>query len=53
MDINDFFKKYCRNCKNLCDRGLIERETFIRCIDRDIYVNKDDKNVEENKKTIN
>lgn len=40
MDINDFFKKYCRNCKDICDRGVIEKEKFIRCLDRDIYIDK-------------
>ena len=43
MDLNEFIKKFCRNCKENCDRGLIERENFIRCIDRDIYVEKNNK----------
>ena len=46
MDINDFMKKFCGNCKNNCDRGMIERKDFIRCIDRNIYVNK---KIQENK----
>lgn len=45
MNLNDFLKKYCKNCKENCDKGLIERETFIRCVDRDIY---EEKNGEEN-----
>ena len=40
MDINEFIEKFCRNCKDNCDRGMIERKDFIRCIDRDIFINK-------------
>lgn len=40
MDIKDFFKEYCKDCKEKCDRGLIEKQDFIRCIDRDILVKK-------------
>ena len=46
MNLKDFFKEYCKNCKENCDKGLIERKEFIRCVDRDIFVKK----TEENKK---
>lgn len=47
MNLKDFFKKYCKNCKEICDKGIVEKEEFIRCVDRDIFVRK---NAEENKK---
>ena len=40
MDKKDFVEKHCKNCKEICDRGMIERKDFIRCIDRDIYIDK-------------
>ena len=46
MDLKEFLKKYCKDCKEECDKGLIEKKEFIRCIDRDIFVKK----TEENKK---
>lgn len=46
MDLKEFFEKYCKNCKEICDKGLIERKDFFRCVDRDIFVKK----TEENKK---
>lgn len=46
MELKDFFKEYCENCKEKCERGLIEKQEFIRCVDRDIFVKK----TEENKK---
>lgn len=46
MNLKDFFEEYCKNCKENCDKGLIERKDFIRCIDRDIFVTK---NTRENK----
>lgn len=46
MNLKDFLKKYCKDCKEKCDKGLIEKKEFIRCIDRDIFVKK----TEENKK---
>lgn len=47
MSIEDFFKKFCKECKEKCDKGLVEKAEFIRCVDRDIFVRK---NAEENKK---
>ena len=44
MDRNEFIEKFCKNCKENCDRGMIEREEFIRCIDRDIFISKNTKN---------
>lgn len=41
MELKDFFKEYCKNCKEKCERGLIEKKDFIRCIDRDIFVKKE------------
>lgn len=41
MELKDFFKEYCKNCKEKCERGLIEKQDFIRCIDRDIFVKKE------------
>lgn len=41
MSIEEFFKKFCKECKENCDKGLVERKDFIRCIDRDIFVEKD------------
>lgn len=41
MNINEFIEKFCKNCKNNCNKGIIDRKDFIRCIDRDIYVKKD------------
>lgn len=46
MDLKEFFKKYCKNCKEICDKGIVEKKEFIRCVDRDIFVKK----TEENKK---
>lgn len=46
MNLKDFFKEYCKNCKEICDKGIVEKEEFIRCVDRDIFVKK----TEENKK---
>lgn len=40
MDKNEFVEKFCKNCKASCDRGMIVRSNFIRCIDREIYVEK-------------
>lgn len=40
MDKNEFIEKFCKKCKNNCDRGMVETSTFIRCIDRDIFINK-------------
>ena len=42
---DEFIEKFCRNCDSKCDRGMIEKTDFIRCIDRDIYVSK---NAEKN-----
>lgn len=44
MNKKEFVEKYCKNCKELCDKGIIEREEFIRCIDRDIYIDKKSRN---------
>lgn len=44
MDFKEFVEKFCKNCKEICDKGMIEGERFIRCIDRDIYVNRNTKN---------
>lgn len=38
--IKEFIEKYCKNCKEICDKGMIEKKEFIRCIDRNIYVEK-------------
>lgn len=40
MDINEFIKKFCKNCKEICDKGIVEKENFIRCVDKNIYINK-------------
>lgn len=48
MDLNDFFEKYCKNCKANCEQGIIEKNNFIRCIDRDIYINKNIDKIEKN-----
>lgn len=50
MDINEFIEKFCKKCNNNCDRGMIERKDFIRCIDRNIYV---EKNILKNKEKNN
>lgn len=44
MDINDFIEKYCKNCKEKCNQGIREKENFIRCIDKNIYINKNAEN---------
>ena len=46
MDINDFIEENCKNCKDYCDKGIVEKEDFIRCVDKDIYVRK---NIQKNK----
>lgn len=46
MDLNEFIEKFCKNCKEFCDKGIIEKENFIKCIDRNIYI---DKNIIKNK----
>lgn len=43
MDIEEFLKKYCRDCKEKCDKGLVEKESFFRCVDRNIFVRKNTK----------
>lgn len=48
MDINEFIKKFCKKCNNNCDRGMVEKNNFIRCIDRDIYINKNIDKIEKN-----
>lgn len=40
MDINEFIEKFCKNCKEICDKGIVEKEGFIRCVDKNIYVEK-------------
>lgn len=46
MNLNEFIEKFCKNCKEICDKGITENKNFIRCVDRDIYV---DKNIIKNK----
>lgn len=40
MNIKEFIKKFCSNCKESCNKGIVEKNEFIRCIDRDVYVKK-------------
>ena len=42
MNLNEFIEKFCKNCEKNCDKGIIEKENFIRCIDRGIYIDKKD-----------
>ena len=39
--IEKFIRKFCKDCKSPCDKGIIERENFIRCVDKDIFIKKD------------
>ena len=41
MNINEFIEKFCKDCKKSCDKGIIEKENFIRCVDKDIFIKKD------------
>ena len=38
--MEEFIKKYCKNCKENCNKGIIETSEFIRCIDRNITMKK-------------
>lgn len=48
MSKEEFIEKFCKNCKENCDKGIIERKKFIRCINKDIFISK---NVTKDKQT--
>ena len=40
MNINEFIEEFCKNCKEICDKGIVEKKDFIRCVDKDIFISK-------------
>lgn len=40
MNKNEFIEKFCKDCKNKCDKGIVEKYDFIKCVDKDIFVKK-------------
>lgn len=47
-NLKDFLKEYCKNCKERCDKGIVEKADFIRCVDRNIFVKKTQEKIENN-----
>lgn len=43
MNKDEFIEKFCKDCNICCDKGIIEKTNFIRCIDKDIFVEKNAK----------
>lgn len=42
MNIEEFKKEYCINCKEKCERGIVQTYQIIRCNDRDIVEPKEE-----------
>ena len=39
-DLKMFMKINCNKCKEICDKGIVETKDYIKCIDRDIILDK-------------
>lgn len=43
-ELKKFIEKNCKKCNELCKKGIIETKDFIKCIDKNIIMNKKGKN---------
>lgn len=39
-NIKKFVEEYCKECKEPCEKGIVETIDQVKCIDRDISLNK-------------
>lgn len=46
LEMKEFIHKNCANCKEKCDKGIVQTKRFIRCIDKNITQNR--KTIEKN-----
>ena len=41
-NIKKFVEEYCKKCKEPCEKGIVETIDQVKCIDRDISINKEE-----------
>ena len=46
-EVEKFSKEYCKNCKEPCCNGLCDNGTEIVCIDRNIHLKKNHKDIKK------
>lgn len=39
-ELKEFIKNNCKKCNEPCEKGIVETKYFIKCIDKNIIMNK-------------